>query len=323
MRTPLIQICLIASLFSLSTKPAPKPSPLNCYSCDSSACDANHPGSIVVRINTCMSICNQISSQDCSNQTPPPVGPTYCTYVQSWIDPEAPVVQRGCADLHETPELPEPPLGGVVCVDQDWKKVVSCLYNKEILHSNVLRKRFLRFVDIIFWRSPSACAAGMGATSLRSTTLRCNQALVQHQNPQQRQNPQPNPQPNQQPNQQPNPQQSPLLKQQHHMVLRVWNATECQILEIHIPTPVMLTSILVNQRWRILIVWSGRLIDYLPLSQSFSSSALMRCPMLLALCSVLYSNLQVFQRGGAFFLNFLDALASLDFKLSLSELVSH
>ena len=133
-----------------TTKPAPKPSPLNCYSCDSSACDANHPGSIVVSFNLSVSIHNQTSSQDCSNQTPPPVGPTYCTYVQSWIDPEAPVVQRGCADLHETPELPEPPLGGVVCVDQDWKKVVSCLYNKEILHSNVLRKRFLRFVDIIF-----------------------------------------------------------------------------------------------------------------------------------------------------------------------------
>ena len=46
------------------------------------------------------------------------MGPTYCSYVLSWFE-TPPIVQRGCADLHETPDMPEPQLGGAVCVDHD------------------------------------------------------------------------------------------------------------------------------------------------------------------------------------------------------------
>ena len=68
--------------------------------------------------------------QDCNKQDFPPVGPTYCSYIKSWV-PETPIVERGCADLHETPELLEPPLGSAVCVDQEivGKKVILTFHD--------------------------------------------------------------------------------------------------------------------------------------------------------------------------------------------------
>ena len=40
-------------------------------------------------------------------------------------------MERGCADLHETLELPEPPLGAAVCVDQEivGKKVLLAFHD--------------------------------------------------------------------------------------------------------------------------------------------------------------------------------------------------
>ena len=53
--------------------------------------------------------------QDCSKENPALVGPIYCG---TGFDPSHSTdVARGCFDLHEMPELPEPPLGHAMCVD--------------------------------------------------------------------------------------------------------------------------------------------------------------------------------------------------------------
>ena len=57
--------------------------------------------------------------QDCTKENPAHVGPTYCSTA---FDPsQSSEVARGCLGLHDMPELnlPEPPLGGAVCVDRD------------------------------------------------------------------------------------------------------------------------------------------------------------------------------------------------------------
>ena len=56
--------------------------------------------------------------QDCKNEDPAPVGPAYCSTVQPAWKPG--LIARGCVglDMPDMP-LPEPPLGGAVCVDID------------------------------------------------------------------------------------------------------------------------------------------------------------------------------------------------------------
>ena len=57
--------------------------------------------------------------QDCSKQNPPPVGQAYCATEQAASEPS--LIARGCIGLQDVPEwhLPEPPVGGAVCVDVD------------------------------------------------------------------------------------------------------------------------------------------------------------------------------------------------------------
>ena len=57
--------------------------------------------------------------QDCSKEDPTP-GQFYCLTGQLLSDPTT--IPRGCVNLQEAPpewHLPEPPVGGAVCVDVD------------------------------------------------------------------------------------------------------------------------------------------------------------------------------------------------------------
>ena len=57
--------------------------------------------------------------QECNKYDPPIEGPAYCATLTPASEPS--VVARACLGLHFFPELtlPEPPLGGAVCIDFD------------------------------------------------------------------------------------------------------------------------------------------------------------------------------------------------------------
>ena len=65
--------------------------------------------------------------QECNKQDPPPEGPAYCATYQ--LEAEPSWLGRECVGLHLPGfSLPEPPLGGAVCVDfdnADKKKVFN------------------------------------------------------------------------------------------------------------------------------------------------------------------------------------------------------
>ena len=56
--------------------------------------------------------------QDCKKSDLPPKVPDYCFTMQGASEPS--LIARGCAGIEQSEwHVPEPPLGGAVCVDVD------------------------------------------------------------------------------------------------------------------------------------------------------------------------------------------------------------
>ena len=58
--------------------------------------------------------------QDCEKEDPPAKVPNYCFTMQAASEPS--LILRGCVNIQYPPpewNLPEPPVGGAVCVDID------------------------------------------------------------------------------------------------------------------------------------------------------------------------------------------------------------
>ena len=122
-------LALLATLLPAATG-------LSCYYCDvdSITCDATHPGNLTVtEHNICSTLLftdlvwhtssvplKPIYMQDCEKEDPPAKVPNYCFTMQAASEPS--LILRGCVNIQYPPpqwNLPEPPVGGAVCVDVD------------------------------------------------------------------------------------------------------------------------------------------------------------------------------------------------------------